>query len=392
MDSRSLFLTANGETVYAIAWLDLSEGPVVVESPPGVLGLVDDFWFHYVADMGWPDPTTGRAAGSCSCRPATRERCPTRGTTSSGPRPTATSWRCAASSSMVTQDRLSAAIKEHVRIYPLAQSSDPPSVTFVNVSGEPMNTIHAMDFSFFEEVNQLVQEEPNAAMDPETLGLLASIGIEHGRPFAPDERMKAILTEAAAVGGATARANAYRCRLEDAYLYPDSAWCTPFVGGSHEFLRDGVRLLDARAFMFFYATGITPAMAARVVGAGSAYAGAFVDSAGRPFDGARTYRLTLPPDVPARTFWSLVLYDTQTRSMLQTDQQFPSIGSQNDGLVTNPDGSTDLYFAPEPPPDHESNWLQTWPEKGWTVILRLYGPEQAWFDQTWRPAEIELLD
>ena len=144
--------------------------------------------------------------------------------------------------------------------------------------------------------------------------------------------------------------------------------------------------------MFFYATGITPAMAARVVGAGSAYAGAFVDSAGRPFDGAGTYRLTLPPDAPARTFWSLVLYDTQTRSMLQTDQEFPSIGSQNDGLVTSPDGSTDLYFAPEPPPDHESNWVQTWPGQGWTVILRLYGPEQAWFDQTWRPAEIELLD
>ena len=256
----------------------------------------------------------------------------------------------------------------------------------VNVSGESFNTIHAMDFSFFEEVNEVVQAEPNAAIDPETLGLLASIGIEKGKPFAPDARMKAILTEAAGVANATARALAYRSRLQDAYFYPDSAWCTPFVGGSYLFEHDGVRLLDARSFMFFYATGITPAMAIQRVGAGSAYARAFVDADSQPLDGARHYRLHLPPGIPAKSFWSLVLYDNQTRSMLQTDDPHPSIGSQNPGIKANPDTSVDVYFGPTPPPGRESNWMQTWPGKGWSVILRLYGPLQPWFDKTWRPA------
>lgn len=221
-------------------------------------------------------------------------------------------------------------------------------MNFVDVSGMSFNTIHPMDFSFFEEVNEVVQEEPNAAIDPETLGLLASIGIEKGKPFEPDARMKAILTEAADVGNATARALAYRTRLSDAYFYPDGAWCTPFVGGSYLFERDGVRLLDARSFMFFYATGITPAMAIQMVGAGSAYAGAFVDANNRPLDGAQHYRLHLPPNIPAKSFWSLVLYDTQTRSMLQTDDPHPSIGSQKHGVQINSDTSVDIYFGPTP--------------------------------------------
>ena len=168
-------------------------------------------------------------------------------------------------------------IKQHLRIYPLAQASNPPATKFVNVSGKSFNTIHSMDFSYFQEVNEVVQEEPGAAIDPETLSLLASIGIVKGKPFAPDARMKAILTEAASVGNATARTLAYRSRIPEARLYPDSAWETPFIGGSYEFLSEGARLLDARSFFFFVATGITPAMSMKMVGAGSQYGTAFVD-------------------------------------------------------------------------------------------------------------------
>jgi hypothetical protein len=248
-----------------------------------------------------------------------------------------------------------------------------------------------MDFTFFEEVNQVVQEEPNSAIDPETLGLLASIGIEKGKPFAPDERMKKILTEAAAVGSATSRALSFRPRNKEGFLYANSAWCTPFVGGSYLFEKDGVRLLDARTFFFFYATGITPAMAAKMVGVGSQYAAAFVDSQGKPLDGGKTYRLHLPPNIPAKDFWSILLYDNQTRSMLQTDEPHPSIGSQKKGIIFNPDTSVDVYFGPKPPAGKESNWVQTVPGKGWNTLLRLYGPLEPWFDKTWRPGEIEEL-
>jgi hypothetical protein len=241
-------------------------------------------------------------------------------------------------------------------------------------------------------VNTLVQEEPTAAMDPETLGLLAAIGIEKGKTFAPDERMRKILTEAAAVGNATARAILFKSRMKDAFFYPNSAWCTPFVGGSYEFLlQPGVRNLDARTMMFYYATGITPAMAATMVGVGSQYAAAFVDSEGNALDGSKTYRIHLPAGIPAKNFWSFVLYDNRTRSELQTDARFPSIGSQKKDIVTNTDGSVDVWFGSTAPQGHEANWAQTVPGKGWNVLLRLYGPQQAWFDKTRTPGEFELV-
>ncbi|PWB80782.1 MAG: hypothetical protein C3F08_03540, partial [Candidatus Methylomirabilota bacterium] len=137
--------------------------------------------------------------------------------------------------------------------------------------------------------------------------------------------------------------------------------------------------------------GITPAMAAKMVGVGSAYGGAFVDSEGKPLDGSKTYKIHLPPNIPAKNFWSFVVYDNQTRSMLQTDQQFPSIGSQKKGIVINPDTSVDVWFGPTAPAGHEANWVQTVPGKGWSVLIRIYGPLQPWFDKTWKPGEIELV-
>ena len=168
------------------------------------------------------------------------------------------------------------------------------------------------------------------------------------------------------------------------------AWA--FIGGNYQFLaQPGVRNLDARTSFLYYATGITPAMAMKMVGVGSQYAVAFTDSGGKPLDGSKAYRLHLPPNIPAKNFWSFVIYDNQTRSMLQTDQQFPSIGSQKKGIVINSDSSVDVYFGPTAPAGHEANWAQTIPGKGWNVIFRLYGPLQPWFDKTWKPGEFELV-
>ena len=391
MDSKSLFLTPNSESVYNLMWLDLKGGPLVLETPPNVLGIIDDHWFNYVGDVGNAGPDRGKGGKFLLLPPGYEGEVPAgyfvfrsatfgnlffwRGFLVNGdPRPAVENTR------------------RFAKVYPLAQAANPPAMKFVDVSGVPFNTIHANDFSFFEEIDHLVQEEPAAALNPETLGLLAAIGIEKGKPFAPDARMKRILSEAAAVGNATARALVFRSRLKEAYFYPNSAWCTPFVGGSHEFLsQPGVRNLDARAFFFYYATGITPAMAMKMVGVGAQYAVAFVDSEGRPFDGSRTYKVHLPPGIPAKDFWSFVLYDNQTRSMLQTDARFPSLGSQAKGLVANADTSVDVWFGPVAPAGHESNWIQTVPGKGWSAILRLYGPLQPWFDKSWKPGEFERV-
>ncbi|NEI96440.1 DUF1254 domain-containing protein [Rhizobium leguminosarum] len=390
LDSRSLFLTPNTETIYVMGWMDLKDGPIVVETPPHILGLVDDFWFNYVTDMGNAGPDKGKGGKFLFLPPGYDGAVPDGYFVSRSK--TFGNW-VAARGFVENGDTKPAvdSIKKHFRIYPLAQATNPPETKFVNASGKAFNTIHSMDFSFYEEVNRVVQEEPTSAINPQTLGLLASIGIEKGKPFAPDDRMKKILTEAAAVGNATARTLAYRSRTPGSQLYPNSAWGTAFVGGSYEFMKDGARLLEPYSSFFFVATGITPAMSVSMVGVGSQYAGAYVDASGKPLDGGKTYKLHLPPGIPAKDFWSLVIYDTQTRSELQTDQQFPSAGSQKPGLQVNPDESVDVYFGPKAPAGKESNWVQTMPDKGWFIILRLYGPLQQFFDKTWKPGELEVV-
>jgi hypothetical protein len=202
--------------------------------------------------------------------------------------------------------------------------------------------------------------------------------------------MKKILTEAATIGNATARAIALNGRDRDSFLYPNKNWFSP-GGGNYLWERDGAHNLDGRTAMFYLATGVTPAMFNKMVGIGSQYAITALDADKDHFDGSKTYKLHLPPNVPAKTFWSVVLYDTQTRSELQTPQRFPSTGSQDPAMKKNADGSYDVYFSPKAPAGQEGNWVQTIPGKSFFVILLIYGPLQPWFDKSWKPGEIELV-
>ena len=391
LDSKALWLTPNTDTVYAFSWIDLKNGPVVIESPPDALGIVDTFWFRYVADLGLVGPDKGKGGKYLFLPP---------GYTGEVPEgyhvfrsPTFGNWYLSRGFMIdgSPKGRVDI-IKTHTRIYPLSQAANPPQQKFVNVSGVPHNTIHANDLSFYEEVNQVVQEEPNEAQDPEILGTLASIGIEKGKHFAPDARMKKILTEAAAVGNATVRAILVKPRETANYYYPDGSWRNPLLIGGYEFQQQpGVRSLDSRSNSLYYFTGITPAMSMKMIGLGSQYAYTFVDSQGDILDGRKTYKVHLPPNIPAKNFWSIMVYDNQTRSELQTDQQYPSLGSQKKDLVINPDKSVDIWFGPTAPAGHEANWIQTLAGKGWNPMLRLYGPLEPWFEKTWRPSEVELV-
>jgi hypothetical protein len=380
-NSGSFFLTANTETAYGSMFLDLkADGPTVIENPPNSLCVLDDFWFRYVADLGLAGQDKGAGgkylllppgyegdvpAGYFACRTLTY-----------------TNWLVVRALGGV-DDILK------TRVYPLAQATAPPEMSYLNIAGKTQNTVHANDFSFYEEINTLIQEEPADALDAERAGQCAAIGIVKGQPFAPDRRMRRILSLAAPLGAATARAITYKPRDPAAYLYPGSNWLNAFVGGSYEFLRNHARLLDARAQFHYFATVITPAMAAATPGTGSAYAYTAMDANGNWLDGGLSYQLTLPPGIPAKNFWSVDLYDTQTRSLLETDNPCPSVMSTSGTVRANEDGSTTLYFGPGAPEGREPNWVQTVPGKSWFTMLRLYGPLQAWFDKTWRPGEIE---
>jgi len=286
-----------------------------------------------------------------------------------------------------------ASVKAGTRMYPLSAAANPPAQKFVNISGLKFNTVHANNFKFFEELDEVVQHERASFVDPEMAGLFGAIGIKKGKKFAPDARMKAILTDAVAVGNATARATVFASRDPQQKFFPDRQWLTGFLGG-YTFSDRGERKLDGRTLFHYYATGATPAMAppATKPGVGSAYAYTARDSRGEYLDGAKNYKVTLQGPIPAARFWSFTVYDNQTRSMLETDQISAGLDSTFPAMKKNADGSATVYFGPKAPAGQEGNWIQTMPGKGWNVILRLYGPTEAWHNKSWKPADIEPVN
>ncbi|MFB6608933.1 DUF1254 domain-containing protein [Agromyces sp. NPDC056379] len=381
--SKALFLTPNTETTYGTTMLDLKAwGPTVIEAPPQSLCVVDDFWFRYVADMGIAGPDRG-AGGKYLFLPPGYD-----GEVPDGyfvyRTPTFTNF-------VVLRALGGVPAMKQTRIYPLAEAANPAENEFVNLAETPFNTVHANDYSFYEEVATLVEEEPIESLDPERAGQLAAIGIVSGQPFAPDARLRGILEQAAPIAAGLARTVAYQPRDPEAVLY--GSWRNGFVGGNYEFIRNGARLLDARTQFHYIATVITPAMAHAQVGAGSAYAYTVHDAQGRLLDGARSYRLRVDANPPAKNFWAVDLYDTQTRSLLVIPSTpYPALASNDGKLQANDDGSFDLFFGPTAPAGKESNWVETVPGKSWFPFFRIYGPLEPWFEQTWRLNEFEPID
>jgi hypothetical protein len=435
MDSQSLFLTANADTVYFVGIVDLTSGPMVVETPPQALALFDDMWFQWIVDFGLPGPDRGEGGRFLLIPPGYDGSLPDSGYHVGHSR---TTRAILLGRSFINENPgqdpapTVEVIKSTLKIYPYAQggfgtsigtllegdvqpdpAADFPETKFVEGSGMAFNTIPPSDFGFFELLNEAVQDEPAGSnTNIELMGDLAAIGIVKGKPFKPDKRMRGILEDAAAVGNATSRALVFDARVSEEFGYYDdeSAWGIPLWVGGYSFetppplvTKDGIeplpatgaRTLNARTSFFYAYTGITPAMCMRLTGVGSQYIVAFKDNEGDPLDGGKSYRVKLPPDIPAARFWSLTAYDNQTRSMLQTPQRFPRAGSQaypTPAATADDDGSTTVVFGPERPADTpEGNWIQTDPDKGWFAILRLYSPLQSYFDKTWRPSEIEPL-
>jgi hypothetical protein len=423
VDSRSLLLTADCDTVCFMSCLDLSDGPIVVEVPPGVFGTVHDMWFELIKAFG-PAGTEPPADGRYLVVPKHYD----------GPRPTgfiaceaATDHAIVFGHAFIENDDIAAAaalIREHLRIYPYSaqglapQARDGAASTavhptrFVEGSGLEIQTIPPNDESYYALVHSIVEAEPLGSLDVELAAQLAAIGISKGEPFMPDARMKRILADAIALANATARTLSMRARALDAFRYyePTSAWLNPsFVSGfdlggsgadtesTEAVVRSTLRTLNARTRTFYMALGSMPAMYTRLTSLRTQALAAMWDSEGTHFDGSKTYSLTLPPDIPADSLWSLTIYDNQTRSMLATEQRFPRVGSQNvptPAATPDADGSIRVFIGPVAPDGvPASNWIRTDPTRGWFAILRLYGPLPAFFDKTWRPSEIvELSD
>jgi hypothetical protein len=431
MDSNSLFLTANADTIYTLAILDLTKGPLVIEVPAMALGTLNDMWFGWIIDIGFPGPDRGEGGKYLILPPGYDGPLPDSGFHVGRSRTTHVLYAVRAFMENNDPKPAVAAIKKSLKIYPytpggvgtsiatalagkvrLEGNRPVPPTKFVEASGKSFNTIPPNDFSYFEMLNKLVQMEPATSFDTELLGQLAAIGIVKGKPFNPDARMKKILSDAAAVGNAAGRAlNWHSSEYPGWSYYPGSMWANMLWQGGYNFETPppmitkegffkplpptGARTLDSRTAFYYGYTMDSPGMIMRLPNVGSQYLMGFLDADKNPLDGGKTYKVTLPKDIPAGKFWSFTVYDNQTRSMLRTPQRYPRAGSQTyptAAAVAKPDGATTIYFGPSKPANaKDGNWIQTIPNKGWFTILRLYSPLGPFFTKQWRPSEIEVV-
>jgi hypothetical protein len=247
------------------------------------------------------------------------------------------------------------------------------------------------NLKYWEVLHEVIDSEPPYEGYRRYYGELAALGIAKGKPFKPDARMRGILEKAAKIANAQMRVQSFADRRPDRVVWPDRKWewagLRPENG---DFDAANYVDLDAREKWFYQAIGASPAMFRRDIRAGSLYWLGLFDKTGVYLDGGKSYKLTVPLPVPGKLFWSVTVYDAETRSQIQTDQEKAALRSLFE--VKDRSGTAvDLYFAPKAPSGQEGAWIKTIPGKGWFVYFRIYGPEQPAFDGSWMPGDFEAV-
>uniref|UniRef100_UPI003F6CA0C8 DUF1254 domain-containing protein n=1 Tax=Pseudomaricurvus sp. TaxID=2004510 RepID=UPI003F6CA0C8 len=417
IDANAIITTPNSDVIYGMGFLDLAkDGPMVLDVPPKLQALIDDFWHRpiegpkidgrqYYADIGLPGPDKGKG-GKYLVVPADYD----------GDIPEKDYYVYHSKTNGVfvflrgffdSPDNLQPAVDNMmgIRIYPLGKESSAKKMEFPNASGVKANMGAPMDGAYFDMLNRFVQSEVNNYPDTNyARGMMAAIGIAKGQEFKPTPRQKELLDYAAKTAFKMSKAVSFDQFPdgEKAKWYDNRQWWGHIRDGGDDFFtalddfnferKDGHYIdVDAQIHMYTNYYSMSPGMGTSIPGVGGKYLVTAKDANGNFVDGGKTYKLTLPPKAPANLFWSVTAYDAVTAAGLDNGQPFPSINSKDD-IQKNSDGSVTLYFGPKAPKGKESNWVATVPEKGWFSILRLYGPEQPFFDKSWIPGDFELVD
>jgi hypothetical protein len=385
---RHIILTANSDTPYAGTTWDLRGGPMVVELPAGpYVALVNDHNQGWVLDMGIPGPDAGKGGKYLVLPPGFSGKVPDGYHVGSSP-----TYKILVAVRAIPQRGGRAAALEALRKVKVHALEAPGMVLpFIDATERDLDATLLRwedNLEYWKRLHAVIEAEPAIEEFMPMYGELAAVGIAKGRPFAPSERMRTILERAAREALAQMRVEAFDSHRPERMVWKDRRWeWATLVPGSAAFEMNGAIDLRARDRWFFQAILTSPAMFRRQVGGGSIYFLGARDRTGAFLDGARTYKLTLPGPVPAQLFWSLTAYDAKTRSQVQTAQNRAVLGSLEDEFPPGKDGAIELFLGPARPAGHEKQWIQTPPASGYFTYLRIYGPQAACLDGTWRPGD-----
>ncbi len=380
-------LTANVTTPYVFAMADLARtGPLVLELEPGpnASGL-GTFWQLAIVDIGAMGQDQGKG-GKYLILPPGSDMPDVEGYFMAH-MPTQNLF--IGVRALDPDNEKGMAWIRSLQLYPYAERDNPPSTEFIDAGSRDWSHMQPRGMAYWERLADIINNEVVQEHDRVMMAMLKPLGIEKGKPFNPNDRQEEILTEAALVGEAMAKATTYEKRFDDVLYRPDTHWKYVMVWDwTHE--TEYYHQLDEMASYTYEAVATTRAMATQMPGVGQAYLGAYKDSKGKWLDGGTSYRLHVPPNPPMKQFWSVTVYDVDTRCPIDNEQQIGARSSRMD-LIENDDGSVDIYFGPSAPAGKEKNWIPTVPGRGWFTYLRLYAPTEPYFERSWKLPDIESI-
>ena len=387
--------TPNSDTPYAGLLFDVSDGPIVLELPPGpLMGTVNDLNELWVLDCGLPGPDRGQGGKHLLLPPDYDGAIPDGFNVGRG----TTHRLLNLLRALPAHGDLAGAIDlvKTVKVYPLNNPDAAAGLDWVDLdtSQDYSPAAIELDMDYWRTLNELIQSEPANPDYRFAYADLAELGMVKGQPFEPDERLTKILGQAAEIGHAQLCVQSFADRRDERVVWPGAQWEWAVLRPENGTFDAGDYVdLYAREKWFYQAQIESPAMFARAPGAGSLYWFAAKDRNGDYFDGSRTYKLSVPLPVPDKLFWSLTLYDAGNRAEMVAGQ--PSAALRSLVELTPErigDGDqVDLFVGPEQPEDTDGRWLQTNPGNGWFVYFRIYGPEPPAFDGSWQLPDFDKV-
>ena len=394
LDWHNQTLTPNPDAIYFMAFFNTKDvGPIVFEIPAvdqtaSLTGNINTMWQTALEDVGVLGVDKGAGGKFVVVPPGYKDAIPSSYTVL--PSDTFGGFallRSTPNSHSDTDIAAAIAYGKRVKLYPLSAATNPPETVFTDVKDVIYDSTIRYDATFFRSLDRVVQSEPWIERDRVMIDQLRSIGIEKGKPFAPDATTQNILTTAAG------EAKALLDQRYDAgwpAFFPNSQWRTPAfqeaVNGQGTTYADRDHYaVDARGLTYTYGfIGI------KRLGTAQFYLLNIHDKDGKGYDGSQTYRMRVPPNAPMQQYWSLTVYDRQTHALVRNMPRASRASNAAD-VQKNTDGSIDVYFGPKAPAGKEANWVPTDPQRGFELLFRIYGPTKDFFDKRWVLPDVEKV-